>query len=363
MTINRKQLTTILETFDKAGKLKGKIFGSVKLSAENGILTLVAASAGSKHLTVAELPCNGDLAEKLYEVEALLKICKVSKEVEIHIIGSDADGHPCADVVNKLDNMPPLPAMIEQGEIKFSIESADLAAILNTLGPFVSTDETRYFMNGVYLEHDAEAEFIRFVATNGRILGYYDAYNAAYSTLPAFGRIAWLSSFKLPKKSSGKIWLRFTENHIELDLIQRGLLATSYKRYTALIDGQFPNYKRIIPENLTSKFSVSASELVQNLKITGSFADKKNKRLFFRLNNNTLSIIVKPDYESEAIYNVAQSIQYDGEPVEFAMNYAYLANCFIGIEGDATVKFIDNSRVFVVDCENSMRLIMPMNID
>ena len=147
----------------------------------------------------------------------------------------------------------------------------------------ISDDETRYFMNGVFFEK-SENKFIM-VATDGRRL--------AYINKSADAGIGDFSGVIIPPKilnivlrragDEGMAAISVTDKTI---FIQFG----SYKLSSVLIEGQFPNYRKVIPENQTNHFLVKRLEMLDALRRVSLLVEQKSHRVYLGLSPGTVSV-------------------------------------------------------------------------
>ena len=139
----------------------------------------------------------------------------------------------------------------------FDLQASDLTRLLGLPLPAVSTEETRYYLNGVFL-HACEG-MLRGAGTDGHKLIVADSIVAAPAGLPAIivpGRaVKLLMSLKL----QGVVTARISPTRLTLTC--GGVVFT-----TKLIDGTFPQYDRVIPEPSPATVTVSTAALLAAVK-------------------------------------------------------------------------------------------------
>jgi DNA polymerase-3 subunit beta len=197
----------------------------------------------------------------------------------------------------------------------FEIPSAELKEMIAHTIFSISDDETRFFMNGVYFDQKEE-NFI-LVATDGRRLSYIEKplYHEAVESLHVI----------VPPKILNIIMKRApTEGSIKVAIEERTIFFEfgNYKFSSMLIEGQFPNYSRVIPEKQEKYFEVNKSDLQDALKRVGILVEQKSRRIYFELAPGVLTITAQ---ETE-IGNAREQIpcEYAGESISIALNYVYL---------------------------------------
>jgi len=219
----------------------------------------------------------------------------------------------------------------------------------------VSSDETRYFMNGVYFEK-AEDKFVM-VATDGRRLAFIN--KPAESGPPDFSGII------IPSKilnivlkragDEGMAGICVSDKNI---FIQFG----SYKLSSVLIEGQFPNYRRVIPESQENSFTVNRVEMLDALKRVSLLVEEKSHRVYLGLSSGAISVYC----EENDIGNAREEIscKYEGEEHTIALNYRYLEEPFKVMSVDEiSIMFTDPNKtitIMPVPEKDFFHIVMPM---
>ena len=237
----------------------------------------------------------------------------------------------------------------------FELPIKDLKDMIQETIFAISDDETRYFMNGVYLEK-AEGKFIM-VATDGRRL--------AYIHKPAPAEMEDFAGIIIPPKilnivlrragDEGMAGISVTDKTI---FIQFG----SYKLSSILIEGQFPNYRRVIPENQIYSITVNRLEMLDALRRVSLLVEQKSHRVYFGLSPGTASIYC----EENDMGNAREEIpcQYDGEELSIALNYRYLEEPFKVMSGDEIrILFTEPNKtitIMPVPEKDFFHIVMPM---
>jgi DNA polymerase-3 subunit beta len=228
----------------------------------------------------------------------------------------------------------------------------------------VSDDETRYFMNGVFFKKEGEKIFM--VATDGRRLAYIE------KSVPA--KMDNFNGVIIPPKvlnvlikragDEGLLGISITDKTI---FIQFG----SYKLSSVLIEGQFPNYMRVIPEKQEYSFSLNRMETLEALKRVSLLVEQKSRRIYLILAPGvmTLSSSKEDNDEEGDIGNAKEEIpcKYDGEELSFAMNYRYIEEPLKVMECDEiSIHFTETIRAITIKPvpeEDFFHIVMPMQHD
>ncbi|MCL2374238.1 MAG: DNA polymerase III subunit beta, partial [Treponema sp.] len=117
-----------------------------------------------------------------------------------------------------------------------------------------------------------------------------------------------------------------------------------------LIEGQFPNYRRVIPESQTNSFIVNRVEVLDALKRVSLLVEEKSHRVYMGLTSGAISVYS----EENDIGNAREEIscKYEGEDHKIALNYRYLEEPF-------KVMSVDEIRILFTD-PNKTITIMPV---
>ncbi len=131
-----------------------------------------------------------------------------------------------------------------------------------------------------------------------------------------------------------------------------------------VIDGNFPDYKQIIPKETKTEVTVLKQDLVSSLKIANIFADKFSQVIFnINPSEKTLRITTKNMDVGENINSIDAVIK--GEGLNISFNYKYIMDCFQSIDSDSiSLSFSDMNRPMIirgVSDKSFLYLVMPMN--
>ena len=240
----------------------------------------------------------------------------------------------------------------------FEIPIRDLKDMIEETIFAVSDDETRYFMNGVYFEK-AEDKFVM-VATDGRRLAYISK-NAGAGTEDFPGVIIPPKILNIVVKRAGDEGMAQISVTDKTIFIQFG----SYKLSSVLIEGQFPNYRRVIPENQTNSFTVNRLEALDALRRVSLLVEQKSHRVYMGLSSGTASVYC----EENDIGNAREEIpcKYDGEELSIALNYRYLEEPFKVMSSDEiSILFTEPTKtitIMPVPEKDFFHIVMPMQQD
>jgi DNA polymerase-3 subunit beta len=219
----------------------------------------------------------------------------------------------------------------------------------------VSDDESRYFMNGVFMEKSED--YINMVATDGRRL--------SFSRKSAGKNIEDFSGIIIPPKILNTILKRSGDGGlISISVNDKNIFINfaSYQFSSVLIEGNFPNYKKVIPENQTFSLSFNREEMLSVLRRVSLMVEKKSHRIFLGISPGKMSV-----YSEESdIGNVNDEIEckYDGEEITIALNYRYLEDPFKAMTDDEIkIRFTNVMKAITIEPvpeKDFFHVVMPM---
>lgn len=196
----------------------------------------------------------------------------------------------------------------------FEIPSKDLKEMIRHTIFAVSDDRTRFFMSGDYLVKNGDV--LTMVATDGKRLS---CVNKSGINVPDFQPAI------IPTKILSCILKNAPdEGNIQIAVIEKSLFVkfANHEFSTVLIDGQFPNYQKVIPNNLTMSFQVNKNDLDAALKRTIIMVDKKVSKIIFNISSGELKLI-SPESDSGSADEIIPC-RYDGQDLTVGFNFTYL---------------------------------------
>jgi DNA polymerase-3 subunit beta len=250
------------------------------------------------------------------------------------------------------------PEFTAAGQDFFEIPIKDFKEMVQETVFAVSDDETRYFMNGVFFDK-VEDTFIM-VATDGRRL--------AYITKDAGAGVKDFTGVIIPPKVLNTVMKRAgDEGMISLSVTDKIIFVQfgSYKLSSVLIEGQFPNYKRVIPESQQFSFTVNRLEMLDALKRVSLLVEQKSHRVYLGVASGTVSVYC----EENEIGNAREEIpcKYEGEEVSIALNYRYIEEPFKVMDSEEiSIHFTEPNKAITIKPvpeTDFFHIVMPMQLD
>ena len=219
----------------------------------------------------------------------------------------------------------------------------------------VSDDETRYFMNGVFLEKSEDK--INMVATDGRRL--------AFINKNAEKEISDFSGIIIPPKILNTIVKRSgDEGLVSISVSDKTIFVNfaSYKFSSTLIEGTFPNYRKVIPENQTFSLSIKRDEMLSALRRVALMVEQKSHRIYFGISSGKMTV-----YSEESEMGTVEdeiSCEYEGEEITIALNYRYIEEPLKVIkDDDIIIHFTGATKAITIEpvpAKDFFHIVMPM---
>ena len=247
----------------------------------------------------------------------------------------------------------------------FVISADELSRMIDKTKFAISNEETRYYLNGIFF-HKAESnsiKFLRAVATDGHRLAQYD--------IPLPQGAEEITGIIIPKKTvfelrkvlddaDGDVSVSLNENKIKFSF-------NNLKIISKVIDGTFPDYTKVIPQNNDKKFKTNNSELKNAIDRVSAVAineETKSKAIKLTIENNKLNLSVESQSKGSAKEEI--DISYSNEKVNIGFNSRYLLDICNEVDGDEIdVNLLDSiSPAIILDKtdENLFFVLMPMRI-
>ena len=209
----------------------------------------------------------------------------------------------------------------------FELPAKDFKEMIRQTIFAVSDDKNRYFMTGIYFIKNGDT--LTMVATDGRRLSCVNKTGFAVPDfMPAIVPTKILNCILKNAPDEGNIFVAVIDKSI---FVKFGNLEFS----SVLIDGQYPNYQKVIPENLNYSIMVNKADLDAALKRTTIMVDKKVSRIIFKISSGELKLI-SPESENGSADEIIPC-RYDGQDISMALNFTYVTEPLKVIDSENVV--------------------------
>jgi len=225
-----------------------------------------------------------------------------------------------------------------QYETGFSARAADLRRLFDKAKFAISTEETRYYLNGVYM-HVAQGEdgaVLRCVATDGHRLARID--------MPLPEGAAAMPGVIVPRKTVGELRKLLDDDDtpiaVSVSETKIRFATPSITLTSKVIDGTFPDYARVIPVANTRRMEVDAAEFARAVDRVATVSSERSRAVKLTLEEDRLVLSVNAPDSGAAEEELA--VAYHDEPLEIGFNARYLHDIASQIDRENAV-FLFNS--------------------
>jgi DNA polymerase III subunit beta len=340
------------------------ILSNVHLKASEGTLTIRATDLKIHYET--SLPINTiEEGETTLLCERLNAILKSIPEGDIMLERVSEERyllHPADSTRIRFElraipsgKYPEFPVFVDN--VSFQMKSSTFSRMTAHTSFAVSDDESRHFMNGVFIE--CQDTNMVFVATDGRRLSIEREFEN--NQIPEFsGIIVPPKILNLTRKIAGE------QGSIDIQISEKMFRVTigGTSITSSLVDGQFPNYERVIPQTQAHSFTVSTVDLSDALRRVALLIDK-SRRVYVDIRPNQLSLSSDEGDMGQAQEQI--DCDYQGDELRIALNLRYLTDPLRVIEDERVrFDFTDPTRAVTirpVSTETEMHIVMPMQLE
>ena len=313
---------------------------------QDNILTITASDSETTLITNLEL----------VESDANARFCINAKTIQDSM--KEIAEQPLSFDINP-DNME-ITANYQNG--RFNIPAETMLNGINRCLFATADDELRPVMNGVYF--DIQADNLTFVSTDGHKLvrnrnyGIKDHQPAAF-ILPK--KPATILKNLLPKESDD-VTLKFNERNAYITMESSRLICR-------LIEGRYPNYNSVIPQNNPYRVTVDRLTLLSALKRVLIFSNQSSALIKLHLESNQLVVSGQDiDYSTSAEERVP--CEYGDSPMNIGFKGTFLIDILNNMGGEnVIIELADPSRAGVIvpaeqeENEDLLMLLMPMMLN
>lgn len=344
------------------------ILSNVMLKAENGMLTMattdmdvemteaIAADVAKPGATTAPAVTLHDIIRKLPDT------AKVTIELDGsgNFITVKAGRSDFRLSVLPVTDFPQFTGA--QLPVAFAIPAADLRALIDRTKFAMSTEETRYYLNGIYV-HATDNEgvkVLRAVSTDGHRLARFEMpLPSGAESMPGviWPRKTVLELRKLLEEAADTIQISLSENKVSF-AFDHIILSSK------LIDGTFPDYQRVIPSGNDKVVEVDPKVFSNALDRVSTISDGKSRAVKISLNGKTLTLSANSPEAGSAKEDI--EVRSEAEPLEIGFNARYLLDITSQVDGEGCrLSMADPSSPTIIQDTSdpsSLYVLMPLRV-
>ncbi|MGD0016227.1 MAG: DNA polymerase III subunit beta [Verrucomicrobiia bacterium] len=335
------------------------ILSNVLVRAESGSVSLTTTDldVGVRSAVEAEVAKAGAATLPARRLFSILKEVPAA-EVEIEIDDKNAASIRCGASFYKVmglpaEEFPPFPK--GDGAKKITLEQPLLRDLLRKTAYAVSTDETRYVLNGVYLNFKADK--LTVVATDGRRLALieHDAQVPKAAECEVILPTKAVAELQHLLADKGDVKLAVGENQLIADLGETTLVSK-------LIEGTYPNFRQVVPTETKERITLERELLLAALHRASIMASEKSQSVKFSFSKNTLTLTANTPDVGEAKETL--SVNYKGKELSVAFNPQYVMDPLRNLDSDEVfLELTDELSPGVIKVnEPFLYVVMPMRL-
>lgn len=242
---------------------------------------------------------------------------------------------------------------------RFTLPRKTLEALLARVNFAISTEETRYYLNGAFW-HVLDGRLAS-VATDGHRL--------ALLRVPAPEGAEGMPGIIIPRKSVGevlKLLKTAKEETVEVEICstKARFQIGSTRLVSKLIDGTFPDYQRVIPQRNDKVATAEREDLLRAADRVSTISSERGRAVKLRFTGESLELsVTNPDAGSSS---EEVEIRFSGTDMEIGFNARYLEDALDAIEGDvAKITLADSGSPALITSaveDSFLTVLMPMRV-
>jgi len=344
------------------------ILSNVRIEADGGSLSLNATDMDIDivEATAAEVSASGATtvpALTLYEI-----VRKLADGSQVELACDEKEGRLTLQSGRSEFHLPCLPTdefpVMAGGDMghSFKLAAGELRSLIDRTRFAISTEETRYYLNGIYL-HAANrdgADVLRAVATDGHRLASVE--------IPLPGGATGMPGVIVPRKTVAELrkLIEDTVEDVEIALSETKIRFSFDDAVltSKLIDGTFPDYERVIPEGNDKELEVDRKLLADAVDRVSAISSEKSRAVKLSLAKNSMVLSASSPEHGDATEEL--EVVYSGGDLEIGFNSRYLLDIAHQIESD-TAHFVLSdaaSPTILREAEDTgaLYVLMPMRV-
>jgi DNA polymerase-3 subunit beta len=356
--------------FDTLAMVSGVVKKNPPLPVLSNVLVKADAEEGRLHLSAtdlevgvscgvsAQVSSGGELtlpARKLTDILRELPEAQVTLVTEGSRCTVTCENSRFSLVGIDAEEFPPRPEVAPESTL--SVDSDTIREMIRETLFAVSYDETRYFLNGVYMV--ARGNDLVFVATDGRRLAKSTRTLDSGVELDFAGIVPTKAVAEMDKLAAKveRVELSLGPGHIVGAFADTVLTAS-------LIEGEYPDYDKLIPKEFPRKARLNRGLFEDATRRVALMADETSHRVAYEFEGNQIRVTGKSE-QGEAVETVEAG--YEGEPLRIGFNARYVGDALKATDApEIELLLLENLRPGLLRGEGSedyLCLIMPMRLD
>ncbi|MGL0929757.1 DNA polymerase III subunit beta [Vibrio vulnificus] len=349
-----------------SGALGGRptlpILGNLLINVENGQLSMTATDLEVELISKVTLEGEFEAGSITVPSRKFLDICRGLPDDAVITFVLEGDRVQVRSGRSRF-SLATLPANdfpnIEdwQSEVEVSLTQGELRALIEKTQFSMANQDVRYYLNGMLFE--IEGSTLRSVATDG--------HRMAVAQAPLSADFA-QKQIIVPRKGVQELvkLLDTPEQPVTLQIGSSNLRAevNDFVFTSKLVDGRFPDYRRVLPQHTTKTLEASCDELRQAFSRAAILSNEKFRGVRVNLAGTEMRITANNPEQEEA--EEMLDVSFDGEAIEIGFNVSYVLDVLNTLRCEQVrISMSDaNASALVenVDDDSAMYVVMPIRL-
>ena len=343
------------------------ILSNVLIEAKESKIKITATDLDiiySEEIIPKEIKKEGAITTSANILYDILRKLQSNAKVELNLLSTNklklVSGNSKFNLLCMPSNNFPL-SEEDNSQKSFEISSEKLLKLLNKTKISISNDETRHYLNGIYL-HKTTLEnksFLCGVAT--------DSHRLSSSSIEIEKNIN-IESVILPKKTIFQLIFLLEESNKNIKIsnskskikfeMESGVLISK------VIDGRFPDYNKVIPKDNSKTLEIKLEDFKNSIERVSSVSSDRKEGLKMLISKDAVQLSVNNPNSGDGVENI--SAKFNSSDLNISFNSRYLTDIASQIENESITIYLKDpgSPVLVRDFldKNSFHVVMPMKI-
>ena len=245
----------------------------------------------------------------------------------------------------KFEDFPNFPTV--ENKNKFEVDAVMLGRSLKKIFPSIDSNNPKFELNGAFI--DIKQNYINIVGTDTKRLSVFRLETPTQSEF----------SLIIPKKAIGEIQKLFFDK-IEIYYDDTTLIAQSsnFEFFTKLINGKFPDYNRVIPQEIKKRLRLSRDKMIEGIKTVSIMSE--STKIVFAPQTVSFESIVEDNSEAKTSIDFATGLESE---IYVGVKNRYFLDFLQNIEEEHfEFGFNDSNLAFTVSSNELKTVIMPINL-
>ena len=246
----------------------------------------------------------------------------------------------------------------EQWDQTWKLPVSSFKSVLTRTGFAMAQQDVRFYLNGLLFE--SEGDVMKTVATDGHRLAKSEVALSEGSETPVQAivpRKAIVELIRMLDDGGNEVEISFNANHMRVEL--DSMVFTS-----KLIDGRFPDYNKVIPQNQQKSLIIDRSELQHTLQRASILTNEKFRGVRLIISPGKMAVSANNPDQEEAFDEIA--VEYQDDDIEIGFNVGYMLDAINAIDSEKIEMTLDDQNssgtLKAPGDDKTVYIVMPMRL-